>query len=113
MEQLNLSFEPGTSRRHADLTECCATSIYRIGLGRVAQQIDLAPSNLSAALAGQRKFGVDDLERYLDRFPNDLEPVYYLIDKYLRQQPDKASVLAQAETLLGQVTAMVAELKDA
>lgn len=86
--QLSLVFEPGLSNRHRSLRECMAAGVYAVGLGRVAVQVDEAPSHLSEKLAGgtgdrNRDVGCDLLERYLDK-TGDKTPIYYLIDKYLR-----------------------------
>lgn len=88
--QLSLVFEPGLSNRHRSLRECVAAGVYAIGLGRVASQVDEAPSHLSEKLAGgtgdrNRDVGCDLLERYLDK-TGDKTPIYYLIDKYLRDR---------------------------
>ena len=113
MKQLTLTFEPGVARRHRTLLACCAASVYRAGHGNVAQAIDMAPSNLSTALAGgDRKFGVDHLEKFLDEF-GDTEPIFYLVDKYLKGQggDGKERVVQRAETLLTELAQRLAELK--
>lgn len=95
--QLSLSFEPGLSQRHQSLRECMATGVYSRGLGRVAGQIDMAPSKLSEKLAGgndrKRDIGCDELERYIEK-TNDTTPIYYLIDNFLRDP-----ALSQQEAL--------------
>lgn len=84
MQQMSLTFEPGIGQRYRSLLECVAAGVYQRGLGRVAGDIDEAPSNLSAQLAGEgRKFGVESLEHYIDK-TGDVTPIYYLVDKYLR-----------------------------
>lgn len=47
----------------------------------------MAPGNLSVALSDdtQRKFGVDELETYIQK-TGDLTPVYYLVERYLGDQ---------------------------
>lgn len=113
MEQLTLSFEPGISRKYQSLLECIAAGVYRVGLQRVAGKLDAAPSNLSAALSGSqgRHFGVDQLETYIKQF-NDLDPVYYLIDKFLTdgRVRDKAQALAEVNELLLAVRSAVQRL---
>ena len=89
-QQLTLSFEPGLVEIYPSLRECVATGVYQRGLGKVAIDLDCAPSNLSVQLSAQtddprkRKFGVDDLERYIDK-TGDTTPIYYLVEKYLHK----------------------------
>lgn len=85
-QQLTLSFEPGLVEIYPSLRECIATGVYQRGLGKVAIDLDCAPSNLSVQLSAEptRKFGVDDLERYIDK-TGDTTPIYYLVEKYLHQ----------------------------
>jgi hypothetical protein len=65
-----------------------AAGVYAVGLDRVAVKCDEAPSKLCEKLGGgngdrTRDVGLDLFERYLDK-TGDVQPVYYLIDKYLR-----------------------------
>lgn len=90
-QQLTLSFEPGLVDIYPSLRECIATGVYQRGLGKVAIDLDCAPSNLSVQLSApnddsskKRKFGVDDLERYIDK-TGDTTPIYYLVEKYLHK----------------------------
>lgn len=97
--QLTLNFEPGLSDRYPCLRDCVASSVYRYGLTRAAIDLDKAPGNLSVELSADpsRKFGVDELEKYLAK-SGDFTPIYYLIDKFLREQagdePDAAELRA-------------------
>ena len=90
-----------------------AAGVYARGLERVAGQIDMAPSKLSEKLSGgggdrKRDVGCDDLESYIGK-TGDVQPVLYLIDKYLRDpgaaQQEALSKLAQ---LAEQLPAMLA-----
>lgn len=114
MDQLTLSFEPGLVHRYRSVLECLAAGVYRRGLQRVAGELDCAPSNLSTTLSGQggRKFGVDDLERYLERV--DLDPLYYLIERHLqgRAPKSKAALLGRAEELLAEFRRVVSEMDE-
>ena len=105
--QLSLTFEPGLSQRHQSLRQCMAAGVYQRGLVRVAGQIDMSPSKLSEKLSGgndrKRDIGCDDLEMYIEK-TNDTTPIYYLIDKFLRdpalsQQEAMARLAAFADTL--------------
>ncbi|KAA9133481.1 hypothetical protein F3N42_03775 [Marinihelvus fidelis] len=101
------------ARRYRNLLDCCATAIYRAGHGNVAPAIDIAPSNLTRALTGDdRKLGVDHLEKFLDEF-GDLEPVYYLVDKYLHEKADlkNSRLIEEAEVLMGRFSQVIAEIR--
>lgn len=86
-KQLTLQFEPGLTQRYRNVRDAVAQGVYQRGLKKVAGDLDLAPGNLSVALGddGQRKFGVDDLERYV-QVTGDLTPIYYLVERYLGDQ---------------------------
>lgn len=105
--QLSLTFEQGIGQRHMSLRDCMATGVYQRGLGRVAGQIDMAPSKLSEKLAGgtdrKRDIGLDEFEDYIAK-TGDVAPIHYLVDKYLRdpelaQQEALARLAGLAETL--------------
>lgn len=105
--QLSLTFELGLSARHQSLRECMATGVYSRGLGRVAGLIDMAPSKLSEKLSGgndrKRDIGCDELETYIEK-TGDVSPIYYLVDKFLRdpaltQQEAMSRLASLADTL--------------
>lgn len=109
MRQLSLTFEPGIAARNRTLREHLAAAIYSRGLVRVAGEIDTSPSKLSEKLSGgssdgkARCMSVDELERYIDR-SGDVSPVYYLVDKYLRDpEVAKAEALARVGVLVEQL----------
>lgn len=97
--QLTLDFEPGLSDRHPSLRDCVASSIYRYGLTNAAIDLDKAPGNLSVELSADpsRKFSVDSFEEFLTK-SQDFTPLYYLIDKFLKDksadEPNAAELLA-------------------
>ena len=107
-QQLTLSLEPGVSQRHRTLRDCVAAGVYRTGLTRVAGQVDESPSKLSEKLAGggadrKRDVGLELFEAYLDK-TGDREPIYYLIDKYLRDPK------AQQHELQARIAGMLEQL---
>lgn len=107
--QLTLDFEPGMLDRHRSLRDCIATSIYKRGLSTCAIDLNESPGNLSNQLSddSQRKFGVDDLERYLEK-SKDFTPIYYLVEKFLNDGKSVEKEAAGAEAL--QVLASVMPL---
>lgn len=103
--QLTLDFDASLVQAHRSLRECVAAGVYRRGLKGVAADLDLAPGNLSVALSDDphRKFGVDDLERYIQA-TGDKSPIYYLVARYLGDAAAaREQTLAQVAELLGQL----------
>lgn len=108
-DQLTLDFTPGLTERHLSLRDCVAAGVYQRGLGRVAIDLNQAPGNLSVQLSDDspRKFGIDDLEKHLEK-SQDMEPLYYLIEKFLhRPDVQQSAALAQLPMLLAQVQAVM------
>lgn len=108
-QQLTLSFEPGLVDRYSSLRECVATGVYQRGLNNVAPSLDKAPGNLSVELSEDptRKFGVDTLELYIEKF-NDLTPVYYLVEKFLRKpDAEQGAALAQLAPIIAQLAPLL------
>lgn len=108
--QMTLDLDEGLLTAHRNLRDCVAAGIYRRGLKRVAGDLDLAPGNLSAALGDDsaRKFGVDELERYIQT-SGDKAPVYYLVAKYPGDEgAARDQALGQVQELLQSLPAMLA-----
>lgn len=103
--QMTLPLDESLVSAHRSLRDCVAAGVYRSGLKAVAMDLDLSPGNLSVALSDDphRKFGVDDLERYIQH-TGDKAPIYYLVAKYLG---DEAAARDQA---LGQVAELLTNL---
>jgi hypothetical protein len=110
--QLTLSLQPGLTERFRNLREACAQGIYQRGLKRVAADLDMAPGNLSAALAEdtQRNFSVDALEAYIAKY-SDYTPIYYLIERFLGDQG--ASQAQALQGLIEQLQTAVGALAQA
>jgi hypothetical protein len=103
--QMTLSFEPGLTERFHSLRECVATGIYQRGLTNVAPSLDKAPGNLSVELSDDptRKFGIESLEAYIEKF-GDLTPIYYLAERFLgRQEAAKDSAMAEIASVAAQL----------
>lgn len=103
MGQLALNFEPGLAQKYRDIRECFAACVYQRGLGRVAAALDIAPSNLSAALAGERNLDAGLLERYMQHF-GDTTPALYMAARWLQ---DAGTIQKQA---MAAIPGLVAEL---
>ena len=103
MHQLALSFEPGLSSKYRDMRECFASCVYQRGLGRVAAALDVAPSNLSAMLSGERNLDCGLVERYMAAFA-DTTPALFMAAKYLQS---RETLQQQA---LAAIPALVADL---
>ncbi len=109
--QLTLDLEPTLLERYRNVREVVASGIYQRGLKRIAMDMDVAPGNLSCMLndESQRKLGTDDLERYM-QISGDLEPIRYLIARYMGDQATaEASTMKRIEGLLAEVTALAAK----
>lgn len=104
MTQLQLSLEPGLAQRFRDLRECFASCVYARGLGRVAAAVDVAPSNLSAMLSGERNLDPGIVERYMEHF-GDNTPAMFWAARWLQ---DSATLQQQA---MAQIPALVADLQ--
>lgn len=110
-QQLTLEFEPDVLGRYSSLLECVTAGVYQRGLKRVAGDLDKAPGNLSRELSGDsdRHFSVQALERYIQT-QGDLQPVYYLIARYLGDQAAaEGATLKRVESLLAEVTNIMAQ----
>lgn len=108
MTQLALTLEPGLAVRYRDLRECFAARVYHVGLGRVASALDVAPSNLSAMLSGDRHLDVSLVEEFMRQF-GDTEPARFLAAKFLGDpallQTFALAALPEALAQLGNVLA--------
>ncbi len=111
-QQLTLEFEPSLTERYRNLRDVVAAGVYQRGLKRVAGDMEMAPGNLSVALADdtQRKFDVVELERYM-QITGDLTPIHYLIARYLGDRAvSEANTMRRVEEMLSQVTAAIGQM---
>jgi hypothetical protein len=111
--QLTLTLEEGLSVKHGSLRDCMAAGVYTRGVIRVAGKCDMAPSKLSEKLGGgngdrKRDIGLDEFERYLEE-TGDVEPIHYLIDRFLRDRTDaaQAAALVQMQQLAAQMATLM------
>jgi hypothetical protein len=96
--------------RHRNVRDCVAQGVYQRGLTYVAGRLDKSPGNLSSELSdeSQRKFGVDDLEAYIEK-TGDKTPIYYLIARFLGDETAaRDQALGQVAELLQQLPQMLA-----
>ena len=109
MHQLNLTFEPGLAQRFRDIRECFAACVYQRGLGRVASAIDVAPSNLSAMLSGERNLDPALIERYMAEF-SDTTPALFWAARHLQDAGTRQQqAMAQLPGLVDQLKRLMAE----
>lgn len=109
MQQLSLSLEVGLAQRYRDQRECFASRVYFFGLGRVAAAIDVAPSNLSAMLSGERHLDPQLIERFMVEF-KDRTPAEYWAAKFLQDEGDlQKQALAQIPAVLDQLQRLLAQ----
>lgn len=113
MHQLSLTLEPGLSAKFKDLRECFASCVYQRGLGRVAAAIDVAPSNLSTMLSGERNLDVGLVERYMRHFHDPLPAQFWAASFLQSDQSRQQQALAQIPGLVEQLGRLVEAAKDA
>lgn len=109
MQQLSLTLEPGLAQKYRDMRECFASCVYARGLGRVAAAIDVAPSNLSAMLSGERNLDPSLVERYMVEF-SDSTPALFWAAKHLQCATTRQQqALAQLPSLVDQLNRLMLE----
>jgi hypothetical protein len=109
VQQLALSFEPGLAQRYRDLRECFASCVYARGLGRVAAACDVAPSNLSAMLSGDRHLDSELIEKYMREF-SDTTPALYFAARWLQDAGmQQKQALAALPGMVAQLNRLLAE----
>lgn len=117
--QLTLDFAPGLAERHASLLACIREGAYshRNPLKTIAADMDISQSELSRKLSGNpddpRRMSVDDLEAYL-RATGDMNPVFYLVEKYLEgEEVKQRRAAAELVKKLPDILALVKQLQGA
>lgn len=111
MTQLALTLEPGLAVRYRDLRECFAARVYHVGLGRVAAAVDVAPSNLSQMLAGERNLDTGVIEAYMAHF-HDTTPAAFLAARWLQDAKTlQEQARAQLPGLVAQLTRLMEEAR--
>lgn len=92
--QLNLDFTGGMVVSYQTCREFIAARVHQLGRPQkaIAADMDLSPSDLSRKLGTNpddpRRFTLDDFERYLST-TSDLQPLYYLVEKYAANSGDE------------------------
>jgi hypothetical protein len=112
--QMSLQLEPGLAKKYRSLRRAAADVVYRNGLDRCAIAADEGPGNFSKSLADRqkgdttaRRFDLDALEAVLDE-TRDYTPIYYLIDKYLRDdQARRDEAISRLGTMLPELTQLL------
>jgi hypothetical protein len=118
--QLSLQFEPGLSEMYGSTLDVIRSSVeLDVAAGRalmkgIAADLDMSSSELARKLAGNpddpRHFTLADFDRYLSE-RKDMRPLYYLIEKHLASEQDKAArALHQVQNLAPQLIAVLAQL---
>ncbi|ODT97426.1 MAG: hypothetical protein ABS82_00275 [Rhodanobacter sp. SCN 67-45] len=111
---MSLQLEPGLAKKYRSLRRATADVVYRSGLDRCAIAADEGPGNFSKSLADRqkgdttaRRFDLDALEAVLDE-TRDYTPIYYLIDKYLRDdQARRDEAISRLGTMLPELTQLL------
>lgn len=96
--QLTLNFEAGLTEAYDSCREYLATRVHQLGKYQkaIAADMDLSPSHLTRKLAqapnDSMAFTLDNLEDYI-RTQGDVQPIYYLVEKYLCNRGDEIAEL--------------------
>jgi hypothetical protein len=117
---MTFSFEPSLADRFPTLRQYIAHRVntHAKSAKVIAGDMDMAPSLLSRKLnpgdGDTQRFNLDDLEGYLRSSGDAPAVIEYLASKYM-DSPDarKARMLARAETLLADLSAVLPALKEA
>ena len=109
MNQLSIDFNPDVTKSYGRCVEYVAARVHQQGIPQktIAADMDLSPSQLSQKLghndASSARFTLDDLEHFV-QVTGDIEPIKYLVAKYLyKSSPEDikkqiAELQAQLET---------------
>lgn len=118
--QLTFNFEPSLPERFKTLREFIAYRIQeqRLNAAALAGKMDLSPSVLSRKLnqpdGDTQRLNVDDLEHYITSTGDIASVIEYLAAKYMDNEPArKARVLTKVESMLPDLLAAIASLKEA
>lgn len=106
---MTLELDEGLTSRYRCVREVVAQGVYQRGLKSVAGDLDMSPGNLSVALSDDdhRKFGVDELERYIER-TGDKTPIYYLIARFMGDEAAaRDHALAQVAEMMRNMPALL------
>lgn len=110
-QQLTLQFDGTLVEKFTKLRDVIALGVYQNTPSKVASLIDMAPSNLSAALAGDgRCLSVDQFERYIEK-TGDVRPIHYLIARFIGMDEHQVAAArdARLEQLLTEANTLMRE----
>lgn len=98
VQQLSLNFEPGLTARYPDWHAVLTHAVYasRKGLNGVAGDLDVSPSDLTKRLSKdeQRPLRADQAVGIIES-TGDLTPVYWLIERFLRDPEQQRTAAIQ------------------
>jgi len=104
VEQILINYDAGQVGSYSTAREFVAHRAHQQGrpLKAIAADMDLSPSDLSRKFAqapgDSRRFTLDDFERYIET-NQDIDPVLYLVEKYLTGGDRIAALEAEIERL--------------
>lgn len=109
-QQLTLSLDTHLAEKYRCVRDVVAAGVYQRGLKQCAANLDMAPGNLSVALAGDNRcLSVDSLEAYLAT-TGDMTPIHYLIARYIGSSAEQIAAARDAhiELMLTELTVALA-----
>lgn len=115
MEQLKLNFEGGLTDRFEALMDVVVAVIADAPVQKksISMDLDIQPSNLSRMMpGGDLRFPADKIEGLIE-VTKDYRPIYFLIEKFLKDpETKKAQAIEQLAALLPQIQKLVASVSD-
>lgn len=98
--QLMLDFDAGLAKRYSSAREVVADRVHQQGHHQpqkaIAADMDYSPSQLSRKLTqspnDSARFTLDDLEKFM-QVTGDIQPVYYLVEKYVANTGEEIEAL--------------------
>lgn len=88
MNQLSIDLNPDITKSYSTCREYVQSLVHSQGVPQkaIAMDMDYSPSDLTRKLAqspnDSRRFTLDDLEKFME-VTNDLEPIRYLVSKFM------------------------------
>ena len=96
--QLTLQLDSELVERYRYAREVVAHGVYQRGLKRTAGDLDMAPGNLSSALANDgRCLSCDAMELYIEK-TGDTSPILYLVAKFIGFDAEQIALARQVRT---------------
>jgi hypothetical protein len=104
MQQITINYDAGLSDTFKTCREYIQHLVHNQGVPQkaIAADMDYSPSDLSRKLSqspdDSRRFTLDDLEKFIE-VTGDVNPVLYLVEKFVSKKDERDQLLRQIEEL--------------